>query len=191
MGKMNIPFTSIGYIPDELKDGVRVISCVFRSKDGGHNKEYKRHLIDKVSRNKDEWDEYVNDMISNMPRDSRVYCSVNSRSTKKAAKLLAHKLIDAMDMGGEHLEHFISHPLSEGISALMTPSSSDQKLFLWDCDSKSVYQEVKEKLNEYLIAEIPTKNGFHFITNPFNPELIGKLPETELKRDALYLIAWA
>jgi hypothetical protein len=186
---MCIPQVSIGYIPDELKEGVRVISCVFRGKDGGHNKEYKRHLIDMVSRNQEEWEDYVDEMINEMPRDSRIYCSVNKRSPRKSSKLLAHKLIDAMDMGGEHLEHFISHPLSEGISALMTPSSADDKLFLWDCDSKSVYAEVKEKLNDYLVAEIPTKNGFHFITRPFNPELVS-LPETELKRDALYLIAW-
>lgn len=190
-GKMQIPHIAIGHIPGCLRNGIRVITCLRRNKDSGGTNEYKRHLIDKVSRNEEEWEEIVDQMLNEMPRDTRLYCSVNARNATKVSALICKKHLEVLSSNDKtNLEHLVSHPLQTGISALMTQETANERYFLWDCDDLKEIELAKELIGEALIADIPTKQGAHLISTPFNPEKMSCLKNTTLKRDALYLIAY-
>lgn len=63
-------------------------------------------------------------------------------------------------------------------------------MFLLDVDHDDP-TECGQKLQELGIAThhvYDTKNGWHFITDPFNPELVKDLKETTVQKDSLLLL---
>ena len=175
---------------DGFTDGIRMIMLMHRSKDGGNDND--RKAFRKISKNIEEFEMILDEMInikrkSNLPY--RIYSCVNSRDIKKAIKTFKQKQLDADYYNEDSKNGFYLDIKNRWISALMQPSSRAETNFLIDIDDKQ-----EEKKAEQTIANIvgrnfkkyKTKNGFHFITPPFNPSMI----DYEVKKDGLLLLSY-
>jgi hypothetical protein len=70
------------------------------------------------------------------------------------------------------------------LSACGQFASDPVKKWVIDVDDKSIIDDVKSFLSEIttIVLTLPTKNGFHFITTGFNPDLMNKtITETVLE----------
>jgi hypothetical protein len=127
----------------------------------------------------------------------RIHKTVNKRDTEKARKWLLKKLIDFPEGRG-----FVD---SLWRTALLQPECAyGLKRFLLDIDTKDL-----EKLNEirnlikveanklarasgyesdFIVEEVETENGWHFITKPFDTRKVCELPHVELIRDGYVYI---
>ncbi len=122
--------------------------------------------------------------------DVRLYMCVNARSLPKAIRHFQHRMIDAAYEQGISLDPildlFYTRIQDAFCSSMMKPESRMESLFLidWDSDHSPdgfVGKGIKE------IFRYRTPNGWHVITEPFNPLLMGTLHE-QVKKDALLLL---
>ena len=81
------------------------------------------------------------------------------------------------------------------LSAIMKPESrsKENRRFLVDVDTIANHAIVKIKkeidvLNGKIIEQIRTKNGWHFITTPFDKSHFPNMEEVEIKTDALLFL---
>jgi hypothetical protein len=126
--------------------------------------------------------------VSGFPGYWRMYRSVNMRDLEKGRKMLQIKLIER----GEGFEHKID---SEWKSLLMKAENKAERKFLVDIDTDNlmVRHDVIKMLRENsidILEENQTPNGYHIITNPFNPQLLDedRFKDVELKKDELFFL---
>jgi hypothetical protein len=182
---------------DKFLDGTRVLLLMCRTKDGGHNKEYHRRVMTLISHNREK-------LLLNIAKcliikegsvdTLRLYMTCNSRDIKKAERNFKIEMLE-MDFSSEENKHIFYERLEGNwASALMKPSARVTKYFLLDVDNvegKDMYSECIEdlqRLNIEIIDSYKTKNGFHIITNPFNPTLF-KYPAI-INKDGQLLLAY-
>lgn len=163
---------------DLFSDGVRCLFIMYRTKDGGHNKEKKRVFDFEAFYNKEE-------LVSALERflwkaefyadPLRIYVSVNKRDIKKSIRTLEERLLDAHYTDDEQ-RHFIYKEMFRfPRTYLMQPENREGTLFLIDVDDKEGRDVSGEALtwcsenNVEVITTRRTLNGWHIITTPFNP----------------------
>src|SRR5690606_9078332 len=120
----------------------------------------------------------------------RLYSSINSRKMKSAIQVFKHKQLDLTD---DNEPSFYKRINDSFCSCLMKPECRNGSLFLLDCDSKDTTE-----VNSFLIKnfgikmhyQYQTPNGWHYITEPFNPVMCENMTTFEIKKDALMLINW-
>ena len=124
----------------------------------------------------------------------RIHKTVNSRSVKKAYKILQHKLID-------NPENCLFLD-SLWRTCLLQKEAKAERYFMFDVDTKDkiaigrfehclpTNYEIGDGYvrNIALIKKIETPNGFHYITHPFDTSEICKLNYVELLRDGYVFI---
>lgn len=116
--------------------------------------------------------------------DVRLYASVNSRCIKKAKKEFMHQWIDAQD------DSFFLNAHNKMISALMKPECRDTSYYLIDVDTKEPKHDIETLIgSDKVVAHYPTPNGFHFVTHGFDTRVLKDVPDVEIKRDGLMLLA--
>ncbi len=176
---------------DGFTDGVRMLMLCHRSKEGGSNNE--RNNIRRISKNSEEFEEvlyYFMDIKKQNPKiPYRIYSALNKRDPKKAIQIFRQKQLDSEYNNNEEKENFYFDIKNRWISSLMKPQSRAEKNFLFDIDSddeKTIDDfkvDIVKVTRNYKIFE--TKNGYHAVTPPFNPEMMHGY---DINKDGLLLL---
>lgn len=120
----------------------------------------------------------------------RIYRSVNIRDEVKAK-------LDLINIVTRSLVYENNRSIeSIWLSCLMTPANAAERLFLLDVDTKDLetVQNIRTLVDEDLLYEVETPNGWHIVTLPFNPKKLETIPfqnelsQVEIKRDAFVLV---
>jgi len=173
-------------------DGVRVVMLIDRGIMNS-NKGSKRWINKIITSCKDEFIEAtfslmeLQDHIGNP--NIRLYSCLNDRKIDKAIALFKHKQIDLQD---DMKLKFYCKINNSFASCLMQPENKSSKLFLLDADSKEDL-EVERFIESYSIVtrkSYPTKNGWHYIVEPFNVKLAENCKTFEVKKDGLILLRY-
>lgn len=186
---MKKPIEDLDSIPDLFTDGVRGLMLLWRTKDGAQGNS-QRKAIKRISHNTDDWKETVRE-LSYIQQDShhgyRIYSSINKRDMQKAIHEFKRRQLE-IDFGDVYAhELFYRDIKNRFFSCLMNPNARIQNNFLVDCDTKKEYEYAKLELRDsgLIIWEYATKNGWHIITAPFNPNDYRAM---QIKKDELMFI---
>lgn len=174
----------------ELTEGVRVMMLINRgikSKDAPK----KRWTNFLVSTNSDEyWENYdrlsaQKDYLNNP--DIRMYSCLNSRKMESAVNYFQHRQLNVGGVLG--MMDFYKKINKQFCSALMQTEHRATKYFLLDVDTHDNSEiECWFDLTKFDIKlKYQTPNGWHYITNAFNPEFLDGI-KCELKKDSLILL---
>ncbi len=179
---------------EEFSDGVRMLILLERHKEGGHNKEERRNLGTRFTFSPEEYKRAIKELLLMrlLYPQSRLYASVNPRNLKKVIRQIEVELLDCHYSDDERA--FFTHKklIKSARHFVMRQSCSETSLFIIDADDiegRDVHGEVLkhcEELGVEILKSYKTKNGWHLITNPFNPSLWKH--ESEIKKDALVLL---
>lgn len=182
---------NLDLLPDVFKEGYRGILLIHRNKDGCEGNA-QRKAFKRISRNKQEWLQIINEyeeMRKSQYPNYRIYSHVNMRNMEKAIRLFKERQLEADYDKNENHHGFYTDITNRFFSCFSNPQASGESWFLLDCDSTVEYEECMSELSLHDIYKYDyrTRNGYHIITSPFNPNKLN-LP-VEIKRDALIAIA--
>lgn len=175
-------------------DGVRVLFLIHRNKEGGETNNTKtRKVITKSSQEfKAELIKLVEEKEnSNIPY--RIYSALNPRNIKKAIRKFKFEQLEADYYDEEQSQNFYYDIKNRFIGCLMQPGSAGDSKFLFDCDSTDAWNLTVQQLGELgidILDQYKTKNGWHVITPPFNPNLFNPIPDVGINKDGLILLAF-
>jgi len=179
--------------PTDFKLGVHVLMLIDRGVQNS-NKGSKRWINKIITTSEAEWDEAAAKLIELQNYlanpDIRLYASLNCRNMSKAIKHFQHKQLDLID---DNRDNFYRRINDSFCSSLMQPENRMVSFFLLDCDTTDPmgitgWMVKNRDLKVYFYY--PTPNGWHYITEPFNPVRLDGIPDVEIKKDALMLINW-
>lgn len=183
-----------------FSDGVRCLFLIQRHKEGGETNNSKLTKI--ITRNSKEYYEAILKLVG-MKMDSeatlRIYACVNKRDFNKAIHKFKVEQLDADLYHQEQKENFYLDARNRFIGCLMQPTQKAESFFLFDVDNEEGRDVMGEFLqcldnekegisNDLIVHRYSTKNGWHFITKPFNHTKIQLPKNVELKKDALLLL---
>jgi len=159
---------------DLLTEGIRILQLMQRKSDGGGTNNTKFKSV--ICRDRKEFTTQLAKMLTTKNKSTealRIYSSVNSRDLKKAVRHFKQCMLDA-DYGSEEMwEGLYFNIHNRFISSLMKPRNKLTPNFLLDLDQKD-NDDVLEKLANLdinILKMYPTKQGWHFVTVPFNPAI--------------------
>lgn len=171
--------------------GVRVQMLINRGI-GNTNKGSKRWVSKLISTNQEEFHANIIKLLQMQyyldNPDVRLYSCVNPRNMEKAFVAFQVKMLTVSFLDREQ---FCKNIHDKFISCLMSPEHRDSSLFLIDHDDKENYQFLENALQNHLIRNVfkyETPNGYHYVTEGFNPVFIEGIANCEIKRDALLLL---
>lgn len=180
---------------NDFTNGTRVLLLLQRTKDGGHNKEEERAFETFTTTNNEEFEKRLFQLLlikATVPQETRIYLSVNPRKKEKVIRYIEQSLLDAHYSDQTQREYIYNKLLKKQRHFLMQQSCRDGNLFIIDIDNEEGKDNVGEaikRIDELGIEEVKrykTKNGWHFVTKPFNPndwKCVG-----EIKKDGLILL---
>lgn len=180
-------------------DGYRFILLIHRNKEGGKSNRPQKNGVKRITRNREEFIEAIKELQklkaeSKVPM--RIYSSVNKRDIDKTIREFKRRQLDAdyYDDNGKY--GFYLDIKNQWISSLMKPNSRAETKFLIDIDDIikteknwdiSIIEKHLKEIKVKILLTYPTKNGFHIITEPFNPNLFND-KFGEIKKDGLLLL---
>lgn len=176
-------------------DGYRFIMLLHRNKEGGKSNRPQKNGVKRITKNREEFIEML-DELQKLKAESkvpmRIYSSVNERDIEKTIREFKRRQLDADYYDTESRHGFYLDIKNQWVSSLMKPNSRAETKFLIDVDNiidwsiSTVVNHLK-KIGVKIILKYPTKNGFHIITEPFNPNLFNN-EFGEVKKDGLLLL---
>lgn len=171
-------------------DGVRMLMLIHRSKEGGKLGDRNKKNVRKISNNRDEFREMLIELLKEKDKRSdvyRIYSCVNERNLDKAIRIFKQRQLDADYYDKDSKYKFYTDIKNSFLSALMSPQARNSTQFLLDIDDGLDIKTVKEKLTQITrnFITYKTKNGWHIISQPFNPTL---LPNVPINKDGLLLL---
>lgn len=179
----------------DFSDGARMLILLERKKDGGHNKEERRNIATKFSFSSEEYKNAIHEMLLMrvLYPETRLYASVNPRKIKSIIRKIEEELLDC-HYSNDPEKNLFTHKkiIKSPRHFFMQQSCAETSLFVIDVDDiegRDTQGEALEecaRLNVDILKTYRTKNGWHFITKPFNPSLWKH--ESEIKKDALILL---
>lgn len=180
----------------DFSTGTRVLLLLLREKDGGGNTDFKRRSIVEVTHNTEQFEKAIHKMVyfsMCSPEPYRIYSTVNERDLVKAERIFKQQMLE-MDFVPElNKRVWYERFESRWHSALMQDNSRKTSAFMLDIDDEEFsWSDIQKKCWEQDIEILfmnRTKNGWHFITEPFNPELLGEY-KSVIKKDAQILLHW-
>lgn len=189
------------HIYDEFKfftDGVRVMFLIHRNKEGGETNNTKVRKV--ITRDSEEFRLELIKLIDEKERSElpyRIYSSVNARDIEKAIRQFKFEQLEADYYDDESRHGFYYDSKNRFVGALMTPSSrmKDQSYFIFDVDDEEGRDVMGDALSALgncganIVIQYKTKNGWHIVTEPFNPNTFS-CPGVEIKKDGLLLLAY-
>jgi len=181
-------------LPENFKEGIRMIMLTQRSKEGGKSHNSDRVSKRKLSFNKEEFEKIYNEyknIKSTAKVPLRIYSSINSRNIEKG--ILQFKRLqletDYWDIESKH--RFYMDIKNRFMSCIMKPKCKETSYFVIDIDEnenepqlEEVMKELKDQ-NVKIIMQYKTPNGTHIITYPYNPN---NTPSANIKKDGLLLL---
>lgn len=188
--------------PQRFKTGARLLQRTARNKD----KAIRRPDKIRVSYSEAEYDKTLHEMLDDLRAGERIYASVDERDVLAARRKFNSDLSFAnFSESEEHRLAFYRNLNARWNASLGAKASAKTKLFLFDVDSddESVLSLILATLDiiarDYLTTDAttreldvysyPTKNGFHVVSNPFNPNLLEESMRDMLHTNALMLVA--
>jgi hypothetical protein len=186
---MNMLIDSIETIPEIFTDGIRGLLLLRRNKDGEEGNA-QRKAIKRISRDTHEWKAFVrelHELQQTSHEGYRIYSSVNSRDISKAIHEFKRRQLET-DYGNAYEYHtFYCDIKNRFFSCLMNPNCRSQNNFLIDCNSQEEYEHAHLQLRNsgLVLMDYKTRNGYHIITLPFNPNDYGNM---QIKKDELMFI---
>jgi len=180
-------------IPIQFKQGLRLVMLTVRGKDGGLKTRPDRVAKKKLSENPEDFDKIVAEFETIRTPQERIYSSVNCRDIKKAQREFKERQLEADYFDEESRNRFYLDIKNRWVSCVMKPSCRAETYFLFDADDLTRWTvgEAIDKIEEVtdVIWHYKTKNGYHIITKPFNPNDL-KENFGEIKKDALILVSY-
>ncbi len=176
-------------VPAIFTDSVRGVLLLHRNKDGGvGNQQHK--AIKRISGNTEEWKAFIaelREMQQTTHQGYRIYSSVNARDVERSIHEFKRRQLEIECGSMFEFHNFYYDIKNRFFSCLMNPNSRADDNFLIDCDTLREYEFAKLQLDHtnLILMEYPTKNGFHIITRPFNPNDFGTM---QIKKDDLMFI---
>lgn len=176
-------------------DGYRVLMLLQRTKDGGANDEEKRMFESYTTTNPKEFREKLFNLLllkAIVKVPVRIYLSANPRNPYKVIRFIEQSLIDAHYSDQECKDSIYKKLLKKPRHYLMQQSCRAESLFIIDADDidgVSILDNTLNKMFELGVVErkrYRTKNGWHFIVEPFNCALWDT--HGEVKKDPLILL---
>jgi hypothetical protein len=194
---------SVTFMLGDFMTGPRMLFLMNRTKDGGGTSEEKRIISAMLYRDEVDFKSSLKEMMvlkETLYPLARVYLSVNKRDIFKSIRTLEQMLLDAHYSPEDSRLDVYTKLLRSTRTCVMQPSNRAQTMFLIDIDDdEPVGGKRRDKDGEALghLAELgvrvidnrKTKNGWHIITEPFNPALWDNTLG-EVKKDALLCILW-
>jgi hypothetical protein len=179
--------------PDKYKTGLRVVFLVKRNKDGdGEPIQAADRRTVFVTDGVEAHDKLINYLYPNMKEGTRIYSSLDERRLDKA--ILEFKNMQlAADESEVQQRVFYDSTTRAWHRSLMQARARKTKLFLFDCDDAEQAERASNALRFYDIKSLhdyPTKNGHHFITQPFNTGPLPRDIQKIAQRNAMLLWAW-
>jgi hypothetical protein len=177
----------------DFTDGARMILLLQRKKDGGSNDEDRRVFESYITYSREEFKIKLKNLLwlktmSKLPL--RVYLSVNSRDMKKVVRYIKTSLLEADYADEVTRENTHKKLLRNPRHFFMQQTCKASSYFILDIDDGEDDEMGKalERMSELKVVEIlryRTKNGWHIVTEPFNPNTwdVG-----EIKKDGLLLL---
>lgn len=179
----------------EFTDGARMLILLERKKDGGHNKEERRNIGTRFTFSSEEYKIALKDLLLMrvLYPETRLYASVNPRKLKSVIRKIEEQLLDC-HYSNDAEKNLFAHKkiIKSPRHFFMQQNCADGSLFVIDVDDidgRDAQGEALEecaRLNIDILKTYKTKNGWHFITKPFNPNLWTH--SSEVKKDALILL---
>lgn len=186
-------------IIEQFSDGIRMLMVCQRNKEGRPTNKTDRASRRKISKNSKEFFEILEE-FKNIKEESmekyripmRIYSCVNKRDIKKAIRNFKQEQLDADYYDEESKYGFYFDIKNRWLSSLMKQNCRTETQFLIDVDKPELYSIFKvinhlEEIGVEIIVSYETKNGYHIITKPFNPNLFNS-EFGEIKKDALLLL---
>lgn len=181
----------LSQVPIIFKTGIRGIFLLLRKKEkedeGGNS---QRKAIKLISCHDEDWDKKVLELDSIRKteikyRNHRIYASVNSRCLHKSVFEFKSRQLENDRADTLQWINFYTDIQNGFFSCLMKFSNRNTSYFLIDCDSPEEYYKARLALpSDVLLFQYETKNGFHIITEAFNPRGF----PSEINKDALMYI---
>ena len=168
-------------------DGYRMLMLIDRNKCGKDRNNKK--CIRRISKDREEFIEILQEFLDIKKEGERIYSCVNERDINKAIRIFKQNQLDADYYDEVSRNSFYLDIKNRWISTLMRPQAKKTSYFLLDIDTKDKTEldDVKKMLckisSDYIRYE--TKNGYHFICPPFNPELLSGI---DIKKDGMLLL---
>lgn len=160
-----------------------------RKKDGAEKNMTEHSCKKLISKNPKEFEKNFQELLAVKKPEERIYSSLDERYLRKAIRLFKFGQLDADYCGEKQRNEFYMDIFNRWVSMLSNPTCRKGTLFLADCDSDEDEDMVRADIatgNVICIHEYATKNGRHFILNPFNPNNV----PYEVKKNALLLLAF-
>jgi hypothetical protein len=155
--------------PNSFKEGTRVLMLKSRHKDGITDE----RTITRVTHSLEQFDRELGELIGMLQPNERIYASAAKRSIGKAVRLFKQRQLDA-DYDDDP-QRFYRALQDRWVSCLMAPTSEDDKLWLFDCDTIEETDRVRAEIQAHydrpwMPYSYQTKNGTHILVTPFNIE---------------------
>lgn len=177
----------------DFTDGIRVLFLLYRGKDGGDKTdEDQRTFATRVSFNAKEFEKNLKELWALQETfypECRIYASVNARNLNKSIFTLKKELLFAETYDEVGRQKLFERVVKSSRHILMQPSSAETSYFIIDIDQEDVSTElplINAVATTLLIYK--TKNGWHVVTEPFNPSLYTGVGS--VKKDALLLLKY-
>ena len=185
----------------DFTDGMRMLLLMERKKDGGGNKEERRVFETYVTFNTDSFKEKLRNLLylkQLSTNNLRIYSCLNARNMKKVIRTIEEGLLESHYTDDLNREMIHKKTCGGQRHYIMQTNNAVSKLFLLDIDDIENQDELGKALqiiqsngiNELL--RYRTKNGWHIVTEPFNPALwsnAGGDPD-QVKKDPLLLLSY-
>lgn len=163
------------------KDDLFFLLQIFRRKKDHKEEKSKKLIKSYFIKSREHLDKIKDEVISLCNLfEARAYINISEKSFKRLQNYLLYKL-------AEYNENDIvsTNPTSLVVSAASKIKSKKPK-WIVDIDDLSMLQEVRNEIpEENIITEIPTKNGIHVITTPFNLKIFHIVfPDINVHKDS-------
>lgn len=175
-------------------NGVRVLFLIHRSKEGAERANGDK-MKKCISNNPDDFERILVELLSDLyvsEHTLRIYSSANERSMEKAIRQFKQEQLDADYYDLTSKNSFYTDIKNRFVGALMKPASRSETQFILDCDSTKEHEDSLRRIAELnidIVNMYATKNGWHIITKPFNPNLF-EVENVDINKDGLILLKY-
>ena len=174
------------YCAFDNEEKVYTLFAVSRNK-LNKNKDFKKRSIQIVLRNSKSIEDKYYDLASRFKSHGDsfyIYLSLNPRSIAKASMAIINKLVKGIyDKDYKSLKNIDGN----WTSTLMSKESRfGRGKFMLDIDTKDITVLVRNRDLLSVLLERETPNGYHFVVEPFNPQIIEDqllFGSVEIKKD--------
>ena len=179
--------------PPHFESGTRVLLLKGRHKDGVMDP----RSITRVSHDPDQYRRKLSELIDISRPGERIYVTAGPRDVRRASFIFRQKQLEAEQMGLTAFTYFYRSINARWASSLMKSEMKGCKVWLIDCDTPEQYHTAKRHFDPAtgkgaftVLRQYKTKNGHHFLVEPFNRNLVCETLYPCIHQNALALVGY-